>query len=230
MSLLAVSITKNVHYKLVHYPDHGYEWEGLGVFHDYVCAAPLASKDDAINDAVSSLLKLLSAEPQISEAARSQLARQPKQQQPVESRDFAVYEICGHDWHWKGKGTYEGWCNEYGCSSRQDAVADAIASLQLMDNAMCPTDCDELTALREQLAPFSYADIEALIGRADTIYDVRGYKAYLGEIWNAQDFSTEEDKGYCWNLILFCVERIQILRSAAGYGWNDIQKPIQTWP
>lgn len=89
---------------------------------------------------------------------------------------------------------------------------------------------DDLTELRAQLALLSYEAIEALISRADNIYDLAGYKAYLGEQWNAQAFDDAESKGYCWNLILFCIERIQAIRRIVGHGPVDIRQKVQLWP
>ena len=91
-------------------------------------------------------------------------------------------------------------------------------------------EVDDLTKLRAQLAPLSYEEVEALIGRADNLYDLAGYKEYLGEQWNEQAFADDEAKGYCWNLILFCIERRQSIRQVVGYGSVNIKQRVQLWP
>ena len=85
---------------------------------------------------------------------------------------------------------------------------------------------DDLTDVREQLDPLSYEEIEGLIGRSNVIYDIAGYKAYLAEIWNEQDFNSEHDKQYCWNLIRWCDDCTLSLRQIAGFGLIDIRQPI----
>lgn len=61
MSLYSLAIAEGQHYRLGYYPDHGWEWTGLGLFDNYCCEHPYPSEDDARNAAVKALLKLLTA-------------------------------------------------------------------------------------------------------------------------------------------------------------------------
>ncbi len=69
----------------------------------------------------------------------------------------------------------------------------------------------------EYLDSLSFGQLEVLIARA-SFYEVRGYTAYMIDVWNSQDFDTEEEKDYCWHLYEYCVERIRALQTVIGYG------------
>ncbi len=60
MAMQSIAITEGTHYAILYYPDHGYEWQGKGVFHRHCCERPFQSADDARNAAVAALLKALS--------------------------------------------------------------------------------------------------------------------------------------------------------------------------
>ncbi len=60
MAMQSISITEGKHFSILYYPDHGYEWQGKGVFHRYCCDRPFATEDEARTEAVRALLKALS--------------------------------------------------------------------------------------------------------------------------------------------------------------------------
>ncbi len=60
MTEQSIQITEGIHFSILHYPDHGYEWQGKGVFHRYCCERPFTTADEARNAAVAALLKALS--------------------------------------------------------------------------------------------------------------------------------------------------------------------------
>ena len=59
MSLYSIAIEEWQHYRLDYYEDHGWEWEGQGIFDDYCCEHPYPTEDDARNAAIKMILKLL---------------------------------------------------------------------------------------------------------------------------------------------------------------------------
>lgn len=63
------------------------------------------------------------------------------------------------------------------------------------------------------LDSLSYEQLERAIVQTDSFYELRGYTAYLIEIWNSQDFDTEAEKDYCRNLYGYCEQRIRALQT-----------------
>ena len=62
MALKTIDLTEGWHYHLFEH-DHGWAWNGIGLFNEYCCDRPFATQAAARNDAEKSLLGLLSTQP-----------------------------------------------------------------------------------------------------------------------------------------------------------------------
>ena len=62
----------------------------------------------------------------------------------------------------------------------------------------------------------TYAEIEGAIARAEDEFEVNCYQTYLSGMWNDGHFESEEDEGYCRNLISYCGQRCQEIRYSSS--------------
>lgn len=91
-------------------------WEGCGKFSEYESDCSFRTQSEAVENACAEL---------------GGLNLPDLEYTPLISRDFTVYEIPGHGYHWESCGRVFGteYCSEDGFENQVDAVNDAISFL-----------------------------------------------------------------------------------------------------